>query len=169
MTSAAADAEPRTQGPADHPLAGRTRPDSEGLTVPQMVFQIVLVRPAQQLPLINPDPLHPLLAQLGQGRLQVPPLYTEGGAEGTHSPSSTGSCQYPNGTLWEGGGSLRMLGTSPMAPPPQAYSKTAKEKREGVVLGWTNGQRRLQQMTEGGLQVPGLQLEVLGHSTAEAG
>lgn len=56
-----------------------------------------------------------------------------------------------------------MVGMSPMAPPPEAYNKKARRKREGVVWGWRSGQTLQQQRAGRSLQVLGLQLEVVVH------
>ena len=56
-----------------------------------------------------------------------------------------------------------MVGMSPMVPPPEAYNKKARRKREGGVWEWRNGQRMQQQRAGGSLWVLGLQLEVVVH------
>lgn len=62
-----------------------------------------------------------------------------------------------------------MVDMSPMAPPPEAYNKKVKRTREGVASGWTNGQMLQQQRARRGLRIYGQRLEVVVHSTAEAG
>lgn len=137
--SAAAGTEFQHPGVQDLRLAGWTHPTLEDPT--QTEQQLPFAPPDQPVLLVNPNPSSPLKAPPGQTGLSAAPWYTMVGAEEKYSLSSTCCCQCPTATLWEGGGSLRTVGASPMVSPLEACNTWATGKQEETAWGLLSERR----------------------------